>query len=114
MILTEHGYDVSTYESPAFAQAIGVPDLVVSDNRMPHVTGMEYVRRLLHDGCMVRHIALMSGDWDYRDIHEAEAMGCKIFHKPFSMGALQSWLNTLPDEPATDPERTLCKSGAQM
>lgn len=104
-VLAEHGYQVSTYESPVLVQESEMPDLLVSDNRMPFLSGMEYVRQMWRAGIRVRHIALMSGDWANRDVKEAESMGCKIFHKPFHSKSLHSWLATLSDEPTKGTTR---------
>jgi DNA-binding response OmpR family regulator len=99
LALTEHGYLVSTYESPYFVQESEMPDLLISDNRMPYLSGMDYVRQMWRDGVRVQHIALMSGDWANRDVKEAESMGCKIFYKPFHLRLFHNWLTTLAAEP---------------
>ena len=95
-LLEEHGYAVQTYDSPIRAERSSEPDLIVSDIRMPEMTGIEYVRQLRSNGCRVRHIALMSGDWHIKDLREAEFLGCKVFHKPFPMRDLSAWVQSLP------------------
>ena len=94
-ILRDEGFEVAAYASPVLAGPEEQPDIVVSDNRMPSLTGLEYARRLRQSGQANRPIALMSGDWSAQDACEAETLGCKVFHKPFPLSALREWLTTL-------------------
>jgi len=99
--LVESGYRIQAYASPADTVHEGEgegaeePHLIVSDNRMPMITGLEYVRGLRSRGKNTRHIALMSGDWCPKDREEAESLGCKVFCKPFRMSELKKWVMSL-------------------
>jgi CheY-like chemotaxis protein len=109
------GYTVQLYSSPAeatifdhpescplstgrdelFDNSLTCAELIVTDVRMPFISGIEYVRKLRQVGCRVRYIAIMSGSWSAKERGEAEAMGCKIFLKPLSVAEFQGWVLSL-------------------
>lgn len=95
--LTESGFDTRAYGSPVEIDAVEdePPFVIVSDNHMPHVTGLQYVRELRSRGQGRQHIAIMSGNWNCRDLEEAESLGCKVFKKPFAMADLAKWVKSL-------------------
>ncbi|HMP90233.1 MAG TPA: response regulator [Kiritimatiellia bacterium] len=95
-ILTEQGYRIRSFASPAHAEADFHPDVIISDLHMPYRTGLDYIRELHETGKRARHVALMSGDWSHRELEAANALGCKVFFKPFPPGLLRAWLSTLP------------------
>ena len=109
------GYTVQLYSSPAEATIFDHPEscsllagcaelfensptcaeLIVTDVRMPFISGIEYVSKLRQVGCKVRYIAIMSGSWSEKERGEAEAMGCKLFLKPLSIAEFQGWVLSL-------------------
>lgn len=109
-VLMQHGYHTRTYATPAAISGDAQknqtrergryhePDVIVSDNRMPRLSGLEYVRNLRKSGRKIRHIALMSGDWHPEEQLEAESLGCKVFSKPFPLSDLSDWLQSIPAE----------------
>lgn len=96
-LLEQLGFDVRTYDSPAREHAALEADVIVSDNHMPELAGIQYARTLRDAGEKRPHIALMSGDWRPEELREAEHLGCTIFHKPFALESLSRWIASLPD-----------------
>jgi CheY-like chemotaxis protein len=106
-ILSEMDYRVSLYGSPDEFLANhdgctseGEPcyNVVISDNRMPGMLGIDFLNRLTADfGCRLptHRMALISGDWHPHDLNWAEESGFQIFHKPTSITAIFTWLESL-------------------
>lgn len=69
-------------------------DLVLSDNQMPGMTGLEFFQLQAQRGCKVppHHKALMSGNISKKDQKIAEDMGYKVFHKPTPLDLLDGWI----------------------
>ena len=96
--LRRDGYDVlavhdgaSLFEVVTSARRDGrTPDLIVSDVRMPHGTGLEVVERLRAEGCDVR-VILVSAFADHQTIRRATAMGVAyVMSKPFDLDDLRT------------------------
>jgi CheY-like chemotaxis protein len=70
-------------------------DIVLSDNNMPKMTGLEFFSYLAQRGCKVPpHCkALISGDLSPKDRRVAESMGCKVFQKPTPLSLIESWVD---------------------
>ncbi|MDA3902640.1 MAG: hypothetical protein PF441_04220 [Desulfuromusa sp.] len=70
-------------------------DIVLSDNHMPVMTGLEFFELQRQRGCKVppKHKALISGDISEKDQRIAESMGYKIFHKPTPLDLIDSWID---------------------
>ena len=104
-VVSQCGYSVSSYSSPAETTIFKEPEkcpsvtgdwasfdtnpncaeLIITDMRVQFCSGLEYVTKLREVGCKVRHIAMLSGDQNTDDRLEAEALGCKVFCKPFKI-----------------------------
>ena len=116
-ILKSCGYSVKSYSAPTEEAIFNNPDicpaisgrgelfnespscaeLIISDVKMPVINGIEYIKKIRQAGCRVKHIAMMSGAWNQQKILEAEALGCKIFHKPFTVAEMREWVLSLDD-----------------
>ena len=114
-VLSRCGYTVLPYASPAEVALFSHPencplatghpelfdespicaDLIITDINMPDINGFEFIRKIREVGCKVRYIAVLSGNWTAEQEVEAEALGCKIFHKPFSVFEMKSWVMSL-------------------
>jgi len=71
-------------------------DIVLSDNNMPKMTGLDFFSFLAQRGCKVPpHCkALISGDISPKDQKRAESMGYKVFQKPTPLHLIDSWIDT--------------------
>ncbi len=69
-------------------------DIVLSDNHMPGMTGLEFFEYQQQRGCKVppAHKALISGDISPKDQKIAENMGYKVFHKPTPLDFIDDWV----------------------
>jgi CheY-like chemotaxis protein len=80
-------------------------DILITDIRMPGMTGLEYLNYQKEQRCRVPNVAVMSGSWTEADLQEARRLGCRIFEKPFVLEELNEWLSHC--EKAIDPAREL-------
>jgi len=99
--LKSRGFHVSAFESPhAFyakscgscREATSCGYAILSDVRMPELSGIDFVRLLQSRGCPIRNLALMSGMWSRPDLELASHLGCHVFRKPFSLREVAQWL----------------------
>lgn len=104
VILDDLGYEVHTFSNPSVCPLyygadhnclLDYPccDIIISDLNMPFENGLEFIKNRIDRGCKAKFRALMSADWNEKDFHEAENMGCKIFSKPFNLKDLLNWLD---------------------
>jgi CheY-like chemotaxis protein len=80
-------------------------DIIISDNNMPIIDGLEFIENQMKKGCKVKNTALMSGDWSESNLQYAERLGCQIFHKPFGLDEINKWLDEC--EKRIKPDRNL-------
>jgi CheY-like chemotaxis protein len=69
-------------------------DMLITDNRMPGMTGLEFVEHQSRRGCkgIVGNKLVVSGSWTPAEIATAEQLGCKVLHKPYNISQLVSWV----------------------
>lgn len=111
-LLDVNGFKPQVYESAdAFLKeaSADVVSCVVSDIRMPGMTGVELVRRLKSDGSACP-VILITGHGDVALAVEAMKAGAADFiEKPFDdealLGAIRSALNAGPAEPGSSSAR---------
>lgn len=115
--LTEHGYEVISFSDPAICPLQMTPecrcgpnqrctDVIVSDLDMPSMTGLGFIENQKRKRCKCRHVVLMSGNWNERDLSRAHELGCKTFSKPFPLDEFLEWLVEV--EKGTESTRELC------
>ena len=80
-------------------------DIIITDIRMPGVTGLQFLDNQIKHGCRVRNFAVMSASWSDSELRHATELGCKIFKKPFRIDELKNWLDEC--EKSIDPSRKL-------
>ena len=111
-ILERRGYEVVAFRDPSTCPLYSggacfsaCADILITDLRMPNVSGLEFLDHQFKQGCSIRNVALMSGAWSFEDIHRAEKLGCRVFKKPFNVKDLDDWLDEC--EKRVDPKRVL-------
>lgn len=69
-------------------------DIIISDNRMPGMTGIEFFEKIDAQGCVlpVQRKALMTGDISQAEFDRAKARGITVFNKPCPLENLDQWL----------------------
>lgn len=72
-----------------------MPDIVITDLRLPGIDGFAVVEALLEKGFPAGNVAMMSGYWTDEGVAWAEGMGVKVLKKPFGMGELVGWIASL-------------------
>lgn len=72
-------------------------DFILTDNQMPHVTGVEFLQKLQEMECKVpiQNMALMSGDLPIEEVERIISLGVKFFRKPFSLTDVENWLEDI-------------------
>ncbi len=110
------GYEVFTFPHPAICplhQEDQCPcpanqacaDVIISDLNMPIQNGLVFLEEQITKGCRCQNLALMSGELSPEEIAKAEALGIKVFVKPFRLAEIISWLEQI--EKGIDPHRHL-------
>lgn len=106
MFLRQRGYEVICLPDPTACplfededctclQEEVCGDFLLSDNRMPGMTGLEFIDRQVRGGCkgVVGNKALLSGSWQPAELEEAERLGCQVFDKPYRTHEIAAWLD---------------------
>jgi two-component system chemotaxis response regulator CheY len=96
LILETLGYEVKTYLSPVLCPLYNetIPcDVLITDNNMPGMNGIEFIKHLRQQERKVDRIAVMSGNWEDETFSEAEQLNCKIIKKPFEGDVIIDWVN---------------------
>ena len=116
IILKIRGYEVLAFPDPCVFMAHldheskslkehSCCDILITDVRMPGMTGLEYLESQHHHECKIPNIAVMSGSWTEDEIEVAHRLNCRVFEKPFLLEELNSWLSQ--SEKKIDPQREL-------
>jgi len=122
LLLETRGYEVMTFEDPSeFCQhyCANCPrgtnrrcaDMIISDVKMPNLSGIDFMSLILQQGCTVPARALMSGYWTQPVLEGALRMGCQTFAKPMKIDEIFGWLSKSEDRaklgqiPPIDPSR---------
>lgn len=103
-ILTDTQFEVTTFSDPIsfFAQkeelcchSESEPcfDILITDNRMPGMTGLEFIEKLKSRGCKIadHRKAIISGNISSEELDRAKKMNCKVFQKPLPIAELIQW-----------------------
>jgi len=101
------GFEVSAYlqaTCPILEQeseycSLGKPgyDLIMVDNDMPNMKGIEFLEYIQARGCKISNTrkAMLSGGISIEDRNRAKKLGVKVFDKPCSFDILDRWLETV-------------------
>jgi len=103
--LEERGYQVLSYPDvtscPLFParnaecdKAAPCADFLLTDNRMPHMQGLDFLELLSLGKCKINSLckAIFSAHWTQEELAQANNLGCEVFHKPYDLDKLSSWL----------------------
>lgn len=80
-------------------------DIIISDIKMPGITGLDFIENQITQGCKVKHFAVMSFSWTSAQREQARKLGCHILEKPFEREDFDIWLNEC--EKTINPKREL-------
>lgn len=101
---SKKGYEVYLYSTPVVCPYESLADscdtfypcadLVLSDFKMPKMTGLELFQRQSKRGCKVdsKMKAIMSGYSDEEILTQCKDLGYSFFRKPFTFSELSEWL----------------------
>lgn len=105
-IMTERGYEVLTFDRavtcPVYSDRAEVcpslkpcADIVLTDNQMPLMTGIEMLLQQERRGCKVdvRNKAVLTASLDNAEQSVLKGLGCAYFKKPFRMAEISAWLD---------------------
>ncbi|WP_020674998.1 response regulator [Geopsychrobacter electrodiphilus] len=105
ILLEQRGYEVISAADPTICplysdrekpcphvDACG--DILLTDNRMPNMTGLEFVETQSQRGCkgIIQNKAVISGTWSSKECEQAEKLGCKMFYKPVCISEIFEWI----------------------
>jgi len=103
------GYEVMTFSDPTIflnqreescchMEAEPCVDLILTDNQMPGMTGLEFLEMIKSNGCKLPDFkkGIVSGTWSEKELARAKELGCKVFSKPTPMEDLTRWLSSFP------------------
>lgn len=124
-VLMQRGYEVVSFAAPQeFSSCLREScqchqderqvDLLLTDNQMTPVSGLEMIEQQLLNDCklLAKNRAVISGSWTLEERAKAKRLGCQTFDKPCSLETIQSWLDScehnLLRPPATEPNRNHC------
>lgn len=117
-ILKKRGYEVHAsaepFSCPVFLDcACSCPEeracanIIITDVRLPNMSGLEFIENQRRNGCKVQNIAVMSAVWEDVEFQRFRTLGCKTLTKPFKIDELTKWLeecekSTVPDFKLSD------------
>ena len=68
-------------------------DILITDNNMPNMTGLELLEMQHHRGCKLtsKNKALITGNEDSKIAERATVLGCQLFPKPVPVSTIITW-----------------------
>ena len=105
LALSAMGHQVLTYENPTICkvysksdsqcpQEFPCADMVITDNMMPKMSGVDYLMLMNERGCKIKmtNKALISAGLTDEQVKYVESLGCRYFRKPFKLSELTAWV----------------------
>ena len=99
------GYEVFQFSSPVVCplkypadsckNLAPCADVIISDYKMPQMTGQELFQHQSDRGCRIdcKMKAIMTGYLDEEIVKRCKDSGYKFFNKPFNLSVLSGWLS---------------------
>jgi CheY-like chemotaxis protein len=104
--MVQRGYEVLTFSEPKACQLYAnhsdkctqkhrCADVVITDFRMPNMTGLEMLQIQKQRGCKldVKQKAVISGDIESENKRLIKEMGVSFFQKPLIIPEFSAWLS---------------------
>ena len=101
------GYKVITFSDPTVflsqrqesccqMETSPCADLILTDNQMPGMTGLEFLTTIKNNGCKLPDSkkGIISGTLSNEEINRATELGCKVFSKVASIEEMYRWLTS--------------------
>ena len=101
------GYEVFAYSNPSEFNTdcacnkdrnITCADFLITDIKMPNITGVEFLESQIGKNCRIGNVAFISAYWTLEDLDYAGKIGAAIFHKPFNIIDLNKWLDSCRED----------------
>jgi len=104
MYLENFGFEVVTAEDPTVCEALAqnhmcvqeqaCGDIILVDQHMPNMTGIEFIERRVKRGCkgVLTQTALMSGYLSECEREKLDSLGCHYFEKPVALKTIKAWI----------------------
>ena len=110
-MMQRRGYKGHTYDDPVKSPLYqcrgcpcsmhkeGCPDLIISDYNMPVVNGVELLESAKENGCLCRHLALITGAGLLEtDLIRLAKYGTRHFTKPLDLDEFYGWLDRVEQQ----------------
>jgi two-component SAPR family response regulator len=122
-ILIERGYEVLHFPEPLFCPVYlnnecqchmeyMCGDIFIIDINMSNLTGLDFIEKLIWNGCKVisqNKALIMSDACTDAELKRAKILDCHIFYKPLTYDEIIEWLDKC--EKRIDPNRKLVDRG---
>jgi CheY-like chemotaxis protein len=82
-------------------------DFLITDNRMPRMSGIQFIQNQIRAGCkgITANKAIMSASFTDDELEQVRRLECRVFLKPFSLAEIEKWVNE--NRKNIDPDRRL-------
>lgn len=115
--LRDRGYEVLSFAEPtncplypdpdnqcSCTQEYPCGDLLIIDQNMPGMTGLEFIERQEARGCkgVIQNKALLAQSLSPVELARARELGCQVFYKPFRFRDFSQWLDSREEQISSD------------